>query len=65
MDCYFMKLKPVLDAKRIPTSSVTCIAVKADKHENIMSSVALKKKLKNQGQVREWLDSSTCLVIVR
>ena len=38
---YFMKMKSVVNAHTISEESVTCIAVKEDRH--IMSSVALKK----------------------
>ena len=43
MDYYFMKMKPVVDTQTMAEESVTCIAVKEDRHQNIMSSVALKK----------------------
>ena len=33
--------------------SVTCIAVKEDRHQHIMSSVALKRESKNRGQLIE------------
>ena len=54
MDCYFMKMKFVVNAQAMPEESVTSIAVK----EDIMSSVALN-------QLREWRHSMTCLVIAR
>ena len=38
-----MKMKSVANAPTISEESTTCIAVKEDRHQNIMSSVALKK----------------------
>ena len=43
MDYFFMKMEATPSAQSIPEESVTCVAVKEDKHQNIMSSVALKK----------------------
>ena len=43
MDYYIMKLKYVVNARTMSEKSVTCIAVKEDRHQNIMSSLALKK----------------------
>ena len=43
MDCYFMNMKSVLNAQTMSEESVTSIAVKEDRHHNIMSSVAWKK----------------------
>ena len=38
-----MKMKSVANAQTISEESITCIAEKEDTHQNIMSSVALKK----------------------
>ena len=38
----FMKVKSVPNAQTISEESITCTAVKEDRHQNIMSSVALK-----------------------
>ena len=43
MDYYFMKMKSVVNAQTVSEELLTCIAVKEDRHQNIMSSVALKK----------------------
>ena len=53
------------NAQAISEESITCVAVKEDRHKNIMGSVALKKGLQNLGQSRVWRSSLTCLVIVR
>ena len=45
MDYNVMKMKSVVNAQTISEESITCIAVKEDRHLNIMSSVALKKGL--------------------
>ena len=42
-DYYFMKMKSVATAQTFSEESITCIAVKDHRHQNIMSSVALKK----------------------
>ena len=39
------KMNSVVNAQAKSEESVTCIAVKEDRHQNIMSSVALKKDL--------------------
>ena len=38
-----MNMNSVVNAESIPEGSVTCIVANADRHRNIMSSVALKK----------------------
>ena len=43
MDYNFMKRKSVPKAQTVSEESITCIAVKEDRHQNIMSSVAMKK----------------------
>ena len=43
MDYYFLKPNSTASSQTIPDESVTCIAVKEDRHHNIMSSVVLKK----------------------
>ena len=64
MDYYFMKMKSVPNAP-ISDESITCIAVKEDRHQIIMSSVALKKEVEKLGQSRGWRSSLTCVVTVR
>ena len=43
MDHYFLKPNSTASSQTIPDESVTCIVVKEDRHQNIMSSVVLKK----------------------
>ena len=45
MDHYFMKMKSVVNVQTMSEELVTCIAVKGDRHQNIMSSGALKKRV--------------------
>ena len=65
MDYYFMKMKSVVNAQAVSEESVICIAVKVDRHQNIMSSVASRKGDEIPWTMREWRKSLTCLVIVR
>ena len=46
MDCYFMKMKSVENASTMSEDAVTRIAVKEDRHQNIMSNVAWKNGVK-------------------
>ena len=43
MDNYFLKPNFTANSQTIPDESVTCIAAKEDRHQNIMTSVVLKK----------------------
>ena len=43
MDYFFMRMECSPSVQAISEESITCIAVKEDRHQNIMSSVALKK----------------------
>ena len=43
MDYFFMKMESAPSAESIVEASITCVAVKEDRHQNIMSSVALNK----------------------
>ena len=43
MDYFFMKMESAPNVHGISEESITCVAVKEDRHQNIMSSVALKK----------------------
>ena len=43
MDYFFIRMDSSLSAQAIAEESITCIAVKEDRYQNIMSSVALKK----------------------
>ena len=52
MDCYFLKPNSIANSQTIADESVTCIAVKEDRHQNIMSSVVLKKGIE-EPQARE------------
>ena len=42
-DYFFMKMESTPSVQAISEKSVACVAVKEDRHQNIMSSVALKK----------------------
>ena len=44
MDSFFMKMESAPSVQAISEESITCVAVKEDRHPNIMSNVALKKK---------------------
>ena len=43
MDHFFMKVESAPSVQAITEESITCVAVKEDRHQNNMSSVALKK----------------------
>ena len=43
MDYYFMRMQPSVNSCTISEEAITCIAVKEDRHQNVMNSVALKK----------------------
>ena len=43
MEYFFMKLESAPSVQSISEEPITCVAVKEDRHQNIMSSVALKK----------------------
>ena len=43
LDYFFMKMESTPSAHAISEESITCVAVKEDRHQNIMSSVALEK----------------------
>ena len=43
MDYFFIRMEPTANVQAISEESITCVAVKEDRHQNIMSSVALKK----------------------
>ena len=43
MDYFFMQMESAPSAQSISEESIACVAVKEDRHQNIMSSVALKK----------------------
>ena len=42
-DYFFMRMDSAPNVQAISEESITCVAVKEDRHQNIMSSVALKK----------------------
>ena len=51
MDYFFMRMESAPNVQAISEQSITCVAVKEDRHQNIMSSVAQKKgveETKNQ-----------------
>ena len=43
MDDFFLKPDSTANSQTIPNDFLTCIAVKEDRHQNIMSSTDLKK----------------------
>ena len=43
MDYNFLKPNSTSSSQTIPEESVTCIAMKEDRHQNIMSTIVLKK----------------------
>ena len=43
MDYYFLKSNSTASSQTLPEESVACIAVKEDRHQNMMSSMVLKK----------------------
>ena len=45
MDYFFKRVESVPNVQAISDESITCFAVKEDRHQNIMSSVALKKEV--------------------
>ena len=51
MDYFFMRMESSRTFQAISEESTICVAVKEDRHQNIMSSVALKK---GGGHLREW-----------
>ena len=59
MGCHFMRIKCVGNAQTVSEEPVTCIAVKEDRHQNIMRNVALKKGLGEPwtiGRVAKFID---------
>ena len=54
MGYIFMRMESAPNVQAISEESMICVAVKEDRHQNIMSSVALKKGLKSTGHLREW-----------
>ena len=60
-----MKMKFVVIAQTMSEGAVNFIEVKEDRHQNIISSVALKRESKNRGQSKECRTSLTCLANVR
>ena len=44
MDHYIMNMKSVVDAQTVSEEAATCIAVKEDRHQNIIRSVALENR---------------------
>ena len=54
MDYFFMKMESAPNVQAISEESITCVAVKEDRHQNIMSSVALKKGVEEPWTI-EWV----------
>ena len=53
MDYFFMKMESAPSVQAISEESITYVAVKEDRHQNIMSSVALKKGVEEPLDNRE------------
>ena len=60
MDCYyyFMEMKLVLNAQTMSEESVTCIAVKEDRRQNIMEQCCVGKGSRGTVDNREGGESS-------
>ena len=66
MDCYFMRMQPAVNAQTISEETIKFIAVKDDEHQNIMSSVALRKGVEEPWmieRVAEFIVSATEMVL--
>ena len=60
MDYYFLKPSSTASSHTIPDESVTCIAVKEDRHQNILSNVVVKKGIEEpwaSEKVARFIDS--------
>ena len=57
MDHFFIQMESAPSAQSVSEESITCVAVKEDRHQNIMSSVALKKGVEEpwSGQIIDLL----------
>ena len=61
MDHYFLEPNTTANSQKIPDEPVTCIALKEDRHQNIMSSVVLKKGIEEpwaSERVERFINSS-------
>ena len=52
MNCFCTIMESAQNVQAISEESTICVAVKEDRHQNIMSSVAMKKESKRLGQER-------------
>ena len=60
MDYFFLRMECSPSVQAISEESITCIAVKEDRHQNIMSSVAMKKGVEEPwtvDRVAKFIDS--------
>ena len=55
-DYFFMKMVSTPSVQAISEKSVACVAVKEDRHQNIMSSVALKKGVEEPWTIGNFID---------
>ena len=60
-----MKMDSAPSVQAISEESITCVVVKEDRHQNIMSSVALKKGVEEPWTIERVVFSLTCLVSSR
>ena len=44
MDYFYMRMKSAPNVQAISEESITCVAVKDDRHQNIMSSVCAEER---------------------
>ena len=56
MDYDLIKMKSVPNAQTISEESITCIAVKEDRHQIIMSIVAMKKGVEEPWTIEKFID---------
>ena len=60
LDHYFLTPNSVAKSETTPDESVTCIAVKEERHQNIICSVILKKRIDEpwaSGRVARFINS--------
>ena len=65
MDHYFLKPNSTVNSETVSDESVTCIAVKEDRHQNIMSSVVIEERSRRALGKRESDKVYQCIGIQR
>ena len=56
MDYFSMRMETAPNVQAFSEESITCVAVKEDRHQNIMSSVALKKGVEESWTIERFID---------